>query len=108
MVSRYLVTGHSGFIGRHIVTELARKDSYIRGLSRQITPVDNDAAVDARHGDITKPATLNGLMRGIDTVIHAAGHAHVTDSGHDHARLEPPIESRRRDEERWAMLAECT
>jgi UDP-glucose 4-epimerase len=83
VVSRYLVTGHSGFIGRHIVTELAREDCYIRGLSRQITPADNDSTVDARTGDITKPATLNGLMRGIDTVIHAAGHAHVTTSGQD-------------------------
>ncbi|NIA26638.1 MAG: molybdate ABC transporter substrate-binding protein [Desulfobulbaceae bacterium] len=77
-MNRYLVTGHSGFIGRHIVTELAREHGYIRGLSRQIAPTDNDAIVDARSADITQPATLTGLMRGIDTVIHAAGHAHVT------------------------------
>jgi UDP-glucose 4-epimerase len=83
VVSRYLVTGHSGFIGRHIVTALAREDCYIRGLTRQNVSADNDSVVDARTGDITKPATLTGLMSGIDTVIHAAGHAHVTATGHD-------------------------
>jgi len=83
VVSRYLLTGHSGFIGRHIVTALAREDCYIRGLSRQITPADNNSVVDARAGDITKPATLTGLMSGIDTVIHAAGYAHVTAANPD-------------------------
>jgi len=77
VVTRYLVTGHTGFIGSQIVTELAREHCNIRGLTRQIVPPGNESAVDARAGDITRPATLDGLMSGIDTVIHAAGHAHV-------------------------------
>jgi len=77
VVTRYLVTGHTGFIGSHIVTELARKRCYIRGLTRQTPSSTAHSAVDARQGDITKPASLDGLMSGIDTVIHAAGHAHV-------------------------------
>ena len=81
VVTRFLVTGHTGFIGTHIVTELARERCYIRGLTRQGVASDHDGAVDVRVGDITKPATLHGLMSGIDTVIHAAGHAHVDCEG---------------------------
>jgi nucleoside-diphosphate-sugar epimerase len=83
VVTRYLVTGHTGFIGSHIVTELARKDCYIRGLTRQSALSGKDPVVDVRRGDITKPASLDGLMSGIDTVIHAAGQAHVTVTGHN-------------------------
>ena len=82
VVGRFLVTGYSGFIGTHIVTELARERCYIRGLTRQSVASDHDYAVDVRVGDITKPATLHGLMSGIDTVIHAAGYAHASASGH--------------------------
>jgi len=82
VVTRFLVTGYSGFIGSHIVTELARERCYIRGLTRQSVASDHDCAVDVRVGDITKPATLHGLMSGIDTVIHAAGYAHASASGH--------------------------
>ena len=81
VVGRFLVTGYSGFIGSHIVTELARKHGYIRGLTRQSVATDHECAVDVRVGDITKPATLHGLMSGIDTVIHAAGYAHAAASG---------------------------
>ena len=82
VVGRFLVTGYSGFIGTHIVTELARERCYIRGLTRQSVASDHDYAVDVRVGDITKPATLHGLMSGIDTVIHAAGYAHASASVH--------------------------
>ena len=76
MVSRYLVTGH-------IVSALNREQCYIRGLTRQAHRSGSNSGVDARPGDITQPATLEGLMNNIDTVIHAAGYAHANDSGHD-------------------------
>jgi nucleoside-diphosphate-sugar epimerase len=83
VVNRYLVTGHSGFIGSHIVSELGREPCYIRGLTRQPHRPGSDNSVDVRVGDLTRPATLDGLMSNIDTVIHAAGYAHASDSDHD-------------------------
>jgi uncharacterized protein YbjT (DUF2867 family) len=70
-----LVTGATGFIGRHLVARLAqngkRPRCLVRDLKRaaQILPADQ---VEFAQGDTTQAATLTAALQGVDTVIHAA------------------------------------
>jgi nucleoside-diphosphate-sugar epimerase len=74
---RYLVTGCTGFIGRHIVHTLQDRGSEIRGLNRH-PPLDTEnLSIDLFQGDLSRPDTLQGAAEHIDIIIHAAGHAHA-------------------------------
>jgi len=73
-MSRYLVTGATGFIGGrvagllreagHAVVTLARDPDRARGLAGM--------GVEVHRGDITDPATLEAPMKGADGVFHIA------------------------------------
>jgi len=70
-----LVTGATGYIGRHLVKRLAQSGERPRCLARdvkraaQILPADG---VELAQGDTTRAATLTAALQGVDTVIHAA------------------------------------
>ena len=88
---RYLVTGFTGFVGRYIVRSLQENEINVRGLTRQPEPGVGNPAVDVFQGDLTKPETLQGVTKDIDTIIHAAGHAHAstdTDDIHTQTTVE--------------------
>ena len=53
---RVLVTGGSGFIGRHVVSELSADGAQVRVVDLQPHP---DPAVDIVQGDIADPAVLD-------------------------------------------------
>ena len=52
---RVLVTGGSGFIGRHVVEQLTRDGARVRVIDLQPHP---DPSVDTVQGDIADPAAL--------------------------------------------------
>jgi uncharacterized protein YbjT (DUF2867 family) len=70
-----LITGATGYIGRHLVSRLAAQGERPRCLVRDtqraatILPADN---VEFVQGNTTQPASLGVAMQGIDTVVHAA------------------------------------
>jgi len=70
-----LVTGATGYIGRHLVARLVDKGLRPRCLVRdpgraaQVLPSDK---VDFVEGDTTHSATLPAALMGVDTIIHAA------------------------------------
>jgi UDP-glucose 4-epimerase len=67
---RILVTGGSGFIGRHVVSELSAGGAHVRVVDLKPHP---DPAVDIVHGDITDAAVLaRAYDGGIDGVVHLA------------------------------------
>lgn len=76
MVRRCLVTGCTGFIGRHIVAALLDRGVTVRGLTRG--PFDGVLmpGVELIRGDLARSDTLSDITKGIVTIIHAAGHAH--------------------------------
>jgi len=77
VVKRCLLTGCTGFIGKHLLETLQSTGIYVRGLSRQTERDWHHPEVEVFHGDLTRPETLEGVAKGLDTIIHAAGHAHV-------------------------------
>ncbi len=74
--TRSLVTGGSGFLGRHLVTALARAGHAVRILD-PVTP--DDLPDNVRHvaGSVTDRATALRALEGIDCVFHLAGIAQL-------------------------------
>ncbi len=70
-----LITGATGYIGRHLVSRLVAQGERPRCLVRDtqrtasILPADK---VEFVQGNTTQPDSLGAAMRGVDTVVHAA------------------------------------
>lgn len=80
-----LVTGGTGFIGRHLVTALvaagARAKVLARSHGESLRGVRwRSDQVAYWQGDLTEPGSLAGVCHGVDTVFHLAGHAHAADN----------------------------
>ena len=67
------VTGGTGFIGHHIVAALAQEGWHLRLLARGTPPSGWPAEAEVVRGDLADRAALDGLVRGADAVVHAAG-----------------------------------
>ncbi len=69
------VTGATGFLGLHIVAELARQGACVRILVRRDPAHDlwRDFTLDVVPGDLENEHALERLVAGADTVVHCAG-----------------------------------
>jgi NADH dehydrogenase len=74
-----LVTGATGFVGRHLIPVLLAGDHRVVALVRTATDgelvvgrlaPERRAAVETRIGDVTRPATLGPALAGVDAVVH--------------------------------------
>jgi UDP-glucose 4-epimerase len=75
---RVLVTGGSGFIGRHVVAELTRVGARVRVIDLQPHP---DPEVDIVVGDIAEPEALaRAFDGGMDSIVHLAARTSVLKS----------------------------
>lgn len=70
------VTGANGFLGRHIVEQLAARGDVVRGLYRT-PPSDPIAGVEQSFGDITDREAVVAACHGVDAVIHTAAIAGI-------------------------------
>ncbi len=71
----YLVIGSTGFIGRHLVKELAAKHpGQVRALVRpgKQTVLTGIPGVETVEGDVTDRASLDKAVSGVDTLFHFA------------------------------------
>ncbi len=70
-----LITGATGYIGRHLVARMVAQGEHPRCLVRDtkragvILPA---AGVELVQGDTTDPASMAAAVRGVDTIVHAA------------------------------------
>ncbi len=70
-----LITGATGYIGRHLVLRLVDQGERPRCLVRDtkraanVLPADK---VELIQGDTTQPASLKAALNGVETVVHAA------------------------------------
>ena len=84
-----LVTGANGFLGRHIVAELLRRNYAVRALVRPESrtapaplPPLSALPIECRTGDLRQPATVAGAADGCAAIIHAAALAQVNPARH--------------------------
>ena len=81
-LGRCLVTGAGGFIGSHVVQELARDGHEVRALVRYTShgsegwlgeiAADLRSSVDVVHGDVRDPDQMRRVVGGCETVLHLA------------------------------------
>jgi UDP-glucose 4-epimerase len=74
---RILVTGASGFIGRHLVRKLSESGYRVRAAARQPVMFDHPNVEGIALGDMSRSFAAEYVVRGVDAVIHAAGMAHA-------------------------------
>lgn len=71
---RVLVTGGSGFLGRHLIRRLRARGHEVRGLARKGPPGElADLEVEWWTGDVTDPTDIIGAAVDCDRVVHLAG-----------------------------------
>jgi nucleoside-diphosphate-sugar epimerase len=76
-MSRILVTGASGFIGRPVIDALIKDGHTVRAAVRG-TQLSFPAGVEVvQHGDLAQPVDWQPLLAGIEQVVHLAGIAHI-------------------------------
>jgi NADH dehydrogenase len=70
-----LITGSTGYIGRHLVARLVEKGQRPRCLvrdPRRAATILSADKVDFAQGDTTNPTSLEAAVQGIDTIVHTA------------------------------------
>ena len=67
-----LVTGASGFVGRHVTRALAESGVRVRAMVRTARGAQALAGVPCElvRGDVTDPASLRAAARGMRTIVH--------------------------------------
>jgi len=73
-----LVTGATGKVGRSLVGALLAGGARVAVLTRnpaRAAELWPGAALELRAGDLTDPASLGGVLQGIDTVLHLASYS---------------------------------
>src|SRR5689334_10170441 len=68
-MDRVLVIGATGNIGRQVVSQLASTGAQVRAMARKPEAAGLAPEVEVMLGDLTLPDTLDGCLRGIDTVF---------------------------------------
>jgi uncharacterized protein YbjT (DUF2867 family) len=68
-MSRVLVIGASGNIGRQVVSQLLATGTQVRAMSRNPNPVEKPSEIEVVPGDLTKPDTLEACLDGVDAVF---------------------------------------
>jgi uncharacterized protein YbjT (DUF2867 family) len=74
VMATIVITGATGFIGRHLVARLVAQGERPRCIVRQGAKLDRFPAdkVEIVRGDIIDRSTLPSAMRGADSLVHAA------------------------------------
>ncbi len=73
IVSRYLVTGANGFLGRHLVQALLADGHSVTALVRKRVELPGAAATTIVEGDVLDPPSIARALGGCDGVFHCAG-----------------------------------
>ena len=67
-MSTILVTGATGFVGRHLVPALVAEGHDVRAMTRDPDAYDGEGT--AVEGDVTTPSTLGPALDGVDIAYY--------------------------------------
>jgi nucleoside-diphosphate-sugar epimerase len=76
-VTRILVTGASGFVGRALVADLAKAGYSVRAAMRLPADIFPRSVEVVAVSDLTRPVEWRALLKDMVTVVHLAGIAHA-------------------------------
>ncbi|OQP85272.1 nucleoside-diphosphate-sugar epimerase [Rhizobium rhizosphaerae] len=91
-MSKILVTGGCGFIGRHVTEELLDQGYEVRILDAMIDQVHGDAeaetpaAAEIIQADVRDKAAVSAALEGVESVVHLAAEVGVGQSMYEIAR----------------------
>ena len=68
-MSRILIIGATGTVGRQVVAQLMNSDAQIRALVRNPDAARLPPQIELMQGDLAIPATLDGCLIGVDTIF---------------------------------------
>ncbi|HJZ98222.1 MAG TPA: NAD(P)H-binding protein [Candidatus Solibacter sp.] len=68
-MSRILVIGSTGNVGRHVVSQLSTTGSAVRALARNPNSAANSKNVEIVCGDLAAPESLDAALDGVDSVF---------------------------------------
>ena len=68
-MSRVLVTGATGTIGRQVVSQLLATETQVRAMTRNPDAAGLPPGVEVVRGDLTDPAALDGCLDGVEAVF---------------------------------------
>src|SRR6476469_3089431 len=71
-MSKVLITGSAGTVGRPLCDELRRRGHAVRAFDRAPTPDVEDALL----GDVADAAAVNAATAGVEVVVHLAAQPH--------------------------------
>jgi len=78
MTDRVLITGATGFIGKALVTALAKKGLAVRAAARDPETIISAAEVErVAMPDLASPTDWTPLLDRVDQIVHLAGIAHA-------------------------------
>jgi dihydroflavonol-4-reductase len=72
-MSRYLVTGATGFLGSHLVSALRGAGHDVVALCRAEAPALAEQGVALRRGDVLDAASVRAAAEGCEGLFHCAG-----------------------------------
>lgn len=101
-VGPILVTGASGFIGRHLSETLVAGGENVVGLTRGPNPIPVSGVRTALTSDLLDRDSLRQALSGIETVVHLAARVHARPQG----RQDPESECRRLNVDGTRVLLE--
>lgn len=64
-----LVTGATGHVGRHVVSQLLGTDATVRALARNPDSAGLPGRVEVMRGDLSVPNTLDSCLDGVEAVF---------------------------------------
>jgi dihydroflavonol-4-reductase len=80
----FLVTGGTGLLGNNVIRALVARGERVRALVRRPAEAARCLAgldVEMVPGDVRDAGAVDEAMRGVDVVVHSAGHVHIGWSG---------------------------